>query len=206
MWQELGLTERDLRGLPGRFAFGVLVPQLLFFLGLQRGGLTAALGIAGGWSLVLQLYEAWRRQGWDPFLVYGLAFTIVQGAAAMYTHSPAVYAGGGIVENLLGAVLFLSSLAFCRPLLAEVLRSASGAQAVLTRPVQRALWRLTILWALLFLTRSIALYAGLTHLSIGQFLFVNALMGWPLNGVGILLSLLYIRAQIRRPLYVERVS
>lgn len=206
MWQDLGFAERDLRGLPGRFAFGVVVPQLLFFLGLRQGGLAAALGIAGGWSLVLQLYEVWRRHSWDPFLVYGLAFTIVQGAAAVYTNSPAVYAGGGIVENLLAAVLFLGSVAVCRPLLVEVLGSAGGAKAVFTLPVQRALRRLTTLWALLFLTRSGALYVGLTHLPIGQFLFVNTLTGWPLNGVGIVLSILYIRAHIRRSPHAGRVS
>jgi hypothetical protein len=40
------------------------------------------------------------------------------------------------------------------------------------------------------------LYAALTHLAIGQFLVVNTLAGWPFNGVGLLLSLAYVRAQI----------
>ncbi len=198
MWQELGLGETGLRTLPRSFVVGVLVPQTFFFLGLRQGGLAAGLMIAGGWSLALQLYELWRRHAWDPFLLYGLTFTIVQGATALYTRSPAVYAGGGIVENLLGGTLLLGSIVLCRPLLAEVLGSVIGEHAVLTRPVQGALWRLTILWAFLFLGRSAVLYTALMNLTIGQFLFVNTLAGWPLNGAGVVLSLLFIRAQLRR--------
>jgi hypothetical protein len=198
VWQELGLGETRLRTLPRSFVVGVLVPQLFFFLGLRQGGLVAGLMIAGGWSLALQLYELWRRHAWDPFLLYGLTFTIVQGATAVYTRSPAVYAGGGIVENLLGAALLLGSIILCRPLLVEVLGSVIGEHAVLTRPVQEALWRLTILWAFLFLARSAGLYAALMNLTMGQFLFVNTLAGWPLNGAGVVLSLLFIRARLRR--------
>jgi intracellular septation protein A len=198
MWRELGLADSELRALPGRFVFGVLVPQFLFFLGLRQGGLAVALVLAAGWSLALQLYEFRRRHRWDPFLLYGLTFTFVQGAASLYTRSPAVYAGGGIVENLLGGALLLGSILVCRPLLVEVLGSVIGGQAALTLPVQGALWRLTILWAFLFLGRSVVLYAALTHTTIGQFLVINTLAGWPLNGVGIVLSLLYVQAQLRR--------
>jgi len=35
------------------------------------------------------------------------------------------------------------------------------------------------------------------HLTIGQFLVINTVAGWPLNGVGALLSLLYVRTRIR---------
>ena len=198
--EQLGLPGSEVRTLPARFALGVLVPQLLFYLGLRSGGLIAALFIAGGWTVGLQLYDLRRRGVWDPFLAYGLLFTLVQGSLALSTRSPAVYAGGGVVENLVGGALLLASVVFCRPLLVEVLGAVIGNRAVLTLPVRAALWRLTVLWAILFLARSVGLYVALTHLTIGQFLVVNTVAGWPINAVGAMLSLAYVRAGIRNVL------
>ncbi len=200
MLEQLGLPGSEVRSLPARFALGVLVPQLLFYLGLRSGGLVAALVIAGGWTVGLQLYDLARRGVLDPFLVYGLLFTLAQGTVALSTRSPAVYAGGGVVENLIGGALLLGSVVFCRPLLVEVLSTVIGERAVLTLPVRAALWHLTALWAVLFLARSVGLYVALTHLTIGQFLVVNTVVGWPLNGVGAMLSLVYVRVRIRQAL------
>lgn len=160
MLKQLGLPDDEMRSLPARFALGVLVPQLLFYLGLRSGGLVAALVIAGGWTVGLQLYDLARRREWDPFLEYGLLFTLVQGAVALSTRSPAIYAGGGVVENLIGSAVLLGSVVLCRPLLVEVLSAVIGAQAVLTLPVRAALRRLTVLWAVLFLARSVGLYVA----------------------------------------------
>jgi len=200
MLEQLGLPGGEARALPSRFALGVLAPQLLFYLGLRTGGLVAALVIASSWAVGLQLYDLARRRASDPFLVYGLLFTLVQGAVALSTRSPAVYAGGGVVENFVGGALLLGSIALCRPILVEVLSALTGGRAVLTLPTRAALWHLTVLWAALFLARSVGLYAALTHLTIGQFMIINTGAGWPLNGVGALLSLLYVRRRIRKVL------
>ncbi len=197
MLNQLGLPDGEVRSLPVRFALGVLVPQLLFYLGLRSGGLVAALVVAGGWTAGLQVYDLARRKILDPFLVYGLLFTLLQGAAALSTRSPAVYAGAGVVENVIWGAVLLASVAFCRPLLVKMLNVVIGEQAVLTFPVRAALGSLTVLWAVLFLTRSVGLYIALTHLTIGQFLVVNTVAGWPLNGLGVLLSLLYLRVRSR---------
>ena len=197
MLTQFGLPDREVRSLPARFALGVLVPQLLFYLGLRSGGLITALVVAGGWTTALQIHDLARRRILDPFLVYGLLFTLMQGAAALSTRSPAVYAGAGVVENVLWAALLLGSVVLCRPLLVKMLNLVLGEHAVLTLPVRAALWSLTVLWAVLFLTRSVGLYIALTHLTIGQFLVVNTVAGWPLNGLGMLLSLLYLRGRVR---------
>ncbi len=198
MFNQLGLPDREVRSLPGRFALGVLVPQLLFYLGLRSGGLIPALVIAGGWTAGLQIHDLARRRILDPFLVYGLLFTLMQGAAALSTRSAAVFAGAGVVENVIWAALLLGSAVFCRPLLVKIVNAVIGEQAVLTLPVRAALWSLTLLWAALFLTRSVGLYIALTYLTIGQFLVINTVAGWPLNGLGVLLSLLYLRGRVRR--------
>jgi hypothetical protein len=71
----------------------------------------------------------------------------------------------------------------------------AGERAILTPAAQGALWSLTRLWGVLFLTRSAGLYVALTHLSLGQFLIVNTMAGWPVNGLGVLVSLRYFRVR-----------
>lgn len=53
MFEQLGLPGNEVRSLPARFMLGVVVPQLLFYLGLRPWGLIAALLIAGGWTVGL---------------------------------------------------------------------------------------------------------------------------------------------------------
>jgi hypothetical protein len=197
-WQQLGLTEKDLRSLPGKFVLGVLTPQILFFGGWQRVELNAGLVLAIAWTAGLQLYDIGRRRGFNPFLSYGLAFTLMQGWVSLFTHSPAVYVGGGVIENLLDGLVLLGSVVACRPLLPVLVGSVLGDRAVLTLPMQAALKRLTVFWAVLLIVRSVALYSALTHLTIAQFLIVNTLGGWPLSAVGVLASFEYIGRQFRR--------
>ena len=209
MWHELGFTEREMRGLPGRVVLGAIAPQVLLYLAIQRVPLISALVASACWSLGLQLWTFARRRALDSFLVYGFLFTVVQCVAALVAHSPAVYVGGGVGENLLVGLVFLGSVAISHPLLVELMGSSpirGQSKAVLTPPVREALGRLTVMWAVGFLGRSMGLYVALTHLSIGQFLIVNALAGWPLNGVGALLSLAYLRAPIRRGHAVESAA
>jgi intracellular septation protein A len=197
-WRQLGLTAEDFRSLPGKFVLGVLAPQILFFGGWQRGELNAGLMLAFAWTAGLQLSDIVRRRGFNPMLSYGLGFTLMQGGAALLAHSPAVYVGGGIVENMLDGLVLLGSVVACRPLLPVLVGSVLAGRAVLTLPMQAVLKRLTVFWAVLLIVRSVALYAALTHLTIGQFLIVNTLGGWPLSAVCILASFEHIRRHFRR--------
>lgn len=196
MLSELRLPHHVVRFLPAQFALGVAVPQVLFYLALRSEGLIAALVVAGGWTAGLQVCELARRRTLDPFLVYGLLLAMVQGAVALFTHNPSVYAGAGIVENVIWAALLLGSAAFCRPLLIQGLDVLAGHRVILTPATQAALWSLTRLWGILFLARSAGLYIALTHLSIGQFLVINTVAGWPINGLGVLASLRYFRVRV----------
>lgn len=199
MLSELRLPHHVTRSLPARFVLGVVVPQLLFYVGLRSEGWIAALAAAGGWTVGLQIWHLARRRSLDPFLVYGLLLALVQGTVALSTHNPSVYAGAGIVENVVWALLLLGSVAFCRPLLVQGLNVLAGERAVLTPAALAALWPLTWLWGVLFLARSAGLYIALTHLSIGQFLVVNTVAGWPVNGLGLLVSLRYFPGKGERP-------
>ncbi len=195
MWEALGWVGIELRGLPGRMVTGIVAPQVLFFVGVQHGTLATALAAAGGWTVGVGLYDLARRRHADFFLLYGIILTVVQAAAALYARSPAVFAGGGVIENLLEGLVLLGSVLLCRPLLVHAARIFQGTwNAVPTLPVRAALGRLTVLWALGLLARAVGLYAALAHLTLGQFLLLNTLAGWPLTGIGILASVMYLQA------------
>jgi len=196
MVSELRPPYHVVRFSPARFVLGVLVPQLSFYLALRSAGLMAALVIAGGWTAGLQIWDLARRRILDPFLVYGVLFALVQGAVALSTRNPSAYAGAGIVENVIWALVLLGPMAFCRPLLVQAVGMVVGERAIPAPAAQTALWSLTRLWGILFLARSAGLYVALTHLSLGQFLVVNAVAGWPVNGLGVLASLRYLRVRV----------
>jgi len=199
LWGQLGFTRSNAWPQVWRIVLGVLTPQALFYLGLRQGGITTGLAASAAWTIGLLIYDLMRGSGMNPLVLYGLVFTAAQGALVVWTRSATVYAAGGAVENLLSGLLLIGSAAICRPLLAEGLAGMipgfSG--PALSGPARVALERLTILWGLALLVRAAGLFAALTHLTLGQFLVVNTLAGWPLNGVGLAASVAYLRFQVR---------
>ncbi len=197
---ELGLSGRITGRLFRQFVSAVAVPQVLFYLGLGLGSLAAAVGAGGGWTALLQAHALLRRRLVDPLSLSGLLVTACQAVAALAAHSPAVYTGTGVVENLLAGLGLFASSVIGRPLLPAVIDRMvrQQAHAVLTLPVRAALGRLTLVWAIGSLARAAGIYVALTHLPLAAFLVVNTLIGWPLTGLGALASAAYVRVDIRR--------
>ena len=199
LWEQLGFTRSNAWPQAWRIVLGVLAPQALFFLGLREGGITIGLLASAVWTIGLLVYDLMRGDGMQPVALYGLVFTAAQGALVLWTRNATVYAAGGAVENLLTGVLLIGSAIICRPLLVEALGGMIPGchPSVLSGPARAALGRLTILWGLALLVRAAGLFAALTHLTLGQFLVVNTLATWPLNGVGLFASVAYLRLQLR---------
>ncbi len=178
----------------------IVLPQLVLSLALQHGRPAVGVGVAGGWTAFLLVRDLHRSRSLDPLVLYGLAITVLQSVLALATGNPVVYVGGGVAENLLDGLGLLGSIAVSRPLLLEVARRVRGAGGVrpLPRPGRRAVRTLTFLWGLGFLARAGGLYWALTHLTLGAFLVVNVLGGWPLTAGGALASLAWIRLRVLR--------
>jgi hypothetical protein len=199
LWGHLGFTRSNAWPQLCRIVLGVLTPQALFFLGLRQGGIATGLAASAAWTLGLLIYDLMRGGGMQPVALYGLVFTAAQGALVLWTRNATIYAAGGAVENLLTGLLLIGSAIICRPLLVEALGGMIPGchPSVLSGPARAALGRLTILWGLALLVRAAGLFAALTHLSLGQFMVVNTLATWPLNGVGLFASVAYLRVQLR---------
>src|SRR5579883_2974637 len=147
----------------------IVLPQLVLSLALQHGRPAVGVGVAGGWTAFLLVRDLHRSRSLDPLVLYGLAITVLQSVLALATGNPVVYVGGGVAENLLVAL-----------------------------PGRRAVRTLTFLWGLGFLARAGGLYWALAHLTLGAFLVVNVLGGWPLTAGGALASLAWIRLRVLR--------
>jgi hypothetical protein len=194
-----------IRGTALRLGLGVVAPQVLYYSGLSRGLAAEAIVAAVAWTLVVAIYD-WRRSSLAPWMLYGVGVIAGQGTAALLVRNPMVFAAGGVVENLLGGVGFLGSIAVGRPLLAVLmsrLRRLRVDAVVLPAATRSALRLLTLLWGLGFLVRGGTLYAALISLPLGWFLVVNSLVGWPVNGLGVVASLAYLRGRPGGPGTVE---
>ena len=197
------------RGLALRLGLGVVAPQVVYYSSLSRGLAAEAIVVVVTWTLAVAVYDWRRSSSLDPFMLYAVGVTAGQGAAALLARNPVVFAGGSVAENLLDGVGFLGSIAVGRPLLAvamTALRRLRMDAVVLPVATRSALQRLTLLWALGFLLRGGALYAALISLPLGWFLVVNSLAGLPVNGLGVVASLAYLRRRHGGPDRVERAA
>ncbi len=194
-----------IRGTALQVGLGVVAPQVLYYSGVSRGLAVEAIVAAVTLTLAVAIYH-WRRSSLVPWMLYGVGVTAGQGTVALLVRNPIVFAAGSVVENLLGGVGFLGSIAVGRPLLTVAmtrLRRLRVDAVVLPAATRSALTRLTLLWGLCFLVRGGTLYAALISLPLGWFLVVNSLVGLPVNGLGAVASLAYLRAQPGGPDHVE---
>ncbi len=194
-------TQASRRTAAYRLALGVVVPQVLYYAGVRlRLGGPAIIAVVA-WTAVLAVYN-WRRSSLSPFVLYGVAVTVSEGAAALLIRDPLVFAAGSVVENLFDGLGFLTSVAVGRPFAAVAMSAVCemSGRTLLPAVMDRALRRVTLLWAGLFFLRGASLYAALIHLPLGSFLVVSTMAGWPITAVGAAVSLAYLRgAQERKP-------
>jgi hypothetical protein len=108
-------TQASRRTAAYRLALGVVVPQVPYYAGVRlRLGVPAIIAVVA-WAAVFAVYN-WRRPSLSPFVLYGVAVTVSEGAAALLIRDPLVFAAGSVVENLFDGLGFLTSVAVDRPL------------------------------------------------------------------------------------------
>lgn len=135
-----------------------IIPGVLFYLCLRAGNIWTALIAALVWSygsIAWRISTKRRASGLLLIAVVGLTMktiiTIASGSTFIYFLQPVV--NDGII-----ALLFLLSLASARPIVGRVAGDFYPMDDELAkRPrVQRLFWRLTMLWALICLGKSVA--------------------------------------------------
>ena len=167
---------------------GALVPITIFYT-LHRLGqpLTGAL-LAIGWSIGLLVIKYWRSRSIELFPALAIPIILIELIGTLITRNPDFCLASAAIDNVLWGLLFFSSLLFARPLIqifAELLNPGLGSQEFFNHfemPVRlyRSAWRiLTVIWAVVSLTKAIILILSQLKLPLEAFLIVRTASGFP---------------------------
>ena len=180
-----------------QLVLGALVPITIFY-SMHRLGqpLTGAL-FAVGWSIGLLVIKYFRSRSIELFPALAIPIILIELIGTLITRNPDFYLASAAIENVLWGLLFFSSLLFTRPLIqifAELLNPGLGSQEFLSHfemPVRlyRSAWRiLTVIWAVVSLTKAIILILSQLKLPLEAFLIVRTASGIPVLIVMLLFS------------------
>jgi hypothetical protein len=131
------------------------------------------------------------------FPALAIPIILIELIGTLITRNPVFYLASAAIDNVLWGLLFLSSLLFTRPLIqifAELLNPGLGSQEFLSHfemPVRlyRSAWRiLTVIWAVVSLTKAIILILSQLKLPLEAFLIVRTASGFPVLIVMLLFS------------------
>ena len=155
-----------------------VVPAVLFYVCFAVGNVWAALIAALTWcygAMVWRVTTRRRTSGLLWLTAVGLtgktALAVVTGSTFLYFVQPAI-------NDALVAMLFLVSLATARPVVARLAADFYPMNDdVAHRPsIQRLFWRLTLLWALICLVKSVATLWLLESLPLITFVEVKSVL------------------------------
>ncbi len=193
-----------LGGLPGFLREGFL-PLAAFYLGWRLAGL--GVGIAASTVVSVAIYAYERNAGRDGLLVrLSLAFTAVQAAVGLLSHSTVVYLATPVLANAVWAAAFLGSAALGRPL-AGALACAwypFPPEFRATHEFKRVYGVESVVWGVYLLARSALRLGILLGSGVGSFLLVVFLTGTPLTLGLVAWSIWYAIRRFSEPDSAER--
>jgi intracellular septation protein A len=159
------------------------------------GGLLAALG----WALVAVARRVLRRSPVPAVLWLTTGLLVVRTAIGYATGSVFLYFLQPTVQNFVIAFVLLATVPLRRPLIARLADDFCAFPAALTSNlrVQRFFRRVSLLWALVFLTNGAATLWVLARATLGSFLMVTTAGSFTLVAVAAVVSLLWFRRELR---------
>ena len=197
-----GLQEIDtrtiLRSGGPRFIVNAGFPVLFFYAGWKLSGLVLGVVLATAVGVGAYLYERHRER---PGMVarLSLLFVLIQGVIGLAFGSAKVYLAQPVVLNLLLGLVFLVTTLRGKPfagLFAEELFPFPP-EVKQSETFRRAFGRVSVVWAVYFLARSlIRLY--MLHGSVDSFVLVNFVTGFPIIAALVSWSVWYITRFFRR--------
>lgn len=178
-----------------RLLESTLVPLGLFYLVLTvigfKGGLIAALS----WSLAALIRRIVLRRPVPAVLVLTTLLLIARTAVGYLTGSIFLYFLQPTLQNFLIGFVFLATASAGRPLLGKLASDfCAFPEAISRHPhVQRFFRRVSLLWALVFVTNGIGTLFVLARETVGDFLMVSTAGSYTLVGLAAVASLWWFR-------------
>lgn len=177
----------------------VLAPLGLFYLLLTLTNFTGGLLAALGWALAALARRVLTRSPIPAVLWLTTGLLVVRTAIGYATGSVFLYFLQPTLQNFLIAFGLLATVGLRRPLIARLADDFCAFPDALTSNlrVQRFFRRVSLLWALVFLTNGAATLWVLARATLGSFLMVTTAGSFTLVAVAAVVSLLWFRRELR---------
>lgn len=177
----------------------VAVPVLLFYLLMTHAGLTWAIVASLLWSFTAIGRRIVTRQRVPAILVLGTLLFCLRSAIAIASHSAFIYFLQPTLATYATAAVFLVSVPLGKPLTERLahdfcpLPDSFAGHAY----VRRFFERLSLMWALVYITNATATLVLLLTQSVGSFMLIKSVASPVLTGTAIVTSYLWFRRTMR---------
>jgi intracellular septation protein A len=195
----LGALSGQLRQAARHLLEVVLAPLLLFYLLLTFTNLTGGLLAALAWALGALACRVLTRSPIPAVLLLTTGLLVLRTAIGYATGSVFLYFLQPTVQNFVIAFVLLATVRLRRPLIARLADDFCAFPVALTSNlrVQRFFRRVSLLWALVFLTNGVATLWVLARATLGKFLVVTTAGSFTLVAIAAAVSLLWFRRELR---------
>ncbi|MGH3833829.1 MAG: VC0807 family protein [Pseudonocardiaceae bacterium] len=177
----------------------VLAPLGLFYLLLTVTNLTGGLFGALGWALAALARRVLTRSPIPTVLWLSTGLLVVRTLIGYATGSVFLYFLQPTLQNFLIAFVLLATVGLRQPLIARLADDFCAFPLALTSNlvVQRFFRRVSLLWAMVFLTNGVATLWVLARATLGNFLMVTTAGSFTLVASAAVVSLLWFRRELR---------
>ncbi|HYZ38393.1 MAG TPA: VC0807 family protein [Pseudonocardiaceae bacterium] len=177
----------------------VLAPLGLFWLMLTLTNLTGGLIAALSWAVGVLLGRLLTRTPIPAVLWLTTGLLVIRTAIGYATGSVFLYFLQPTLQNFVIAFVLLATVGLRRPLLARLADDFCAFPVALTSNlrVQRFFRRVSLLWAIVFLTNGAATLWVLARATLGNFLMVTTAGSFSLVALAAGVSLLWFRRELR---------
>lgn len=176
-----------------------IVPLGLFYLLMITVGFNGGLIAALSWSMLALVRRIVLRRPIPAVLVLTTGLLVGRTVLGLMTGSVFLYFLQPTLQNFLVAAVLVGSLPFGRPFIAKLADDFCAFPAAFRdHPrVVRIFRRLSLFWALVFLTNGVTTLWMLAKATVGDFLMVSTAGSWSVVAVAIIVSLLWFRRALR---------
>jgi intracellular septation protein A len=176
-----------------------LIPLGLFYVLFVTVGFDGALIAALSWSVVAMARRVVLRQRIPAVLVLMSVLLVARTVLGLATGSVFLYFLQPTLQNFLIAFILLASLPFERPFIAKLADDFCAFPTTVSKHPQivRFFRRVSLLWALVFLTNGVTTLWMLARRTVGDFLLVSSAGSWSVVIVGVVISLWWFRRALR---------
>lgn len=177
----------------------VLAPLGLFYLLLTFTNLTGGLLAALGWALAALVRRVLTRSPIPTVLWLSTGLLVVRTIIGYTTGSVFLYFLQPTLQNFLISFGLLATLGLRRPLIARLADDFCAFPVAITSnlQVQRFFRRVSLLWAMVFLTNGVATLWVLARATLGNFMMVTTAGSFSLVAMAAVVSLLWFRRELR---------